>query len=105
LVGCAVTVAKVCIIGAGSSGIAACQVLQARGIEFDCFEKGSGIGGNWRWRGAHVLPKYVASTRHTIQVDFHAYMHRLTRERKRSRGVGRPLPVAAERPRLAARAA
>ena len=41
--------AKVCIIGAGSSGIAACQVLQARGIEFDCFEKGSGIGGNWRY--------------------------------------------------------
>jgi cation diffusion facilitator CzcD-associated flavoprotein CzcO len=39
----------VCIIGAGSSGIASCQVLQARGIEFDCFEKGSGIGGNWRY--------------------------------------------------------
>jgi dimethylaniline monooxygenase (N-oxide forming) len=42
-------VAKVCIIGAGSSGIAACQVLHARGIEFDCFEKGSGVGGNWRY--------------------------------------------------------
>jgi dimethylaniline monooxygenase (N-oxide forming) len=42
-------VAQVCIIGAGSSGIAACQVLQARGIEFDCFEKGSGVGGNWRY--------------------------------------------------------
>ncbi len=41
--------AKVCIIGAGSSGIAACQVLAARGIEFDCFEKGSGVGGNWRY--------------------------------------------------------
>jgi dimethylaniline monooxygenase (N-oxide forming) len=41
--------AKVCIIGAGSSGIASCQVLQARGIDFDCFEKGSGIGGNWRY--------------------------------------------------------
>jgi cation diffusion facilitator CzcD-associated flavoprotein CzcO len=40
---------KVCIIGAGSSGIAACQVLGARGIEFDCFEKGSQIGGNWRY--------------------------------------------------------
>ncbi len=40
---------KVCIIGAGSSGIAACQVLQARGIEFDCFEKGSQVGGNWRF--------------------------------------------------------
>jgi dimethylaniline monooxygenase (N-oxide forming) len=41
---------KVCIIGAGSSGIAACQVLHARGIDFDCFEKGSGVGGNWRYQ-------------------------------------------------------
>jgi len=40
---------KVCIIGAGSSGLTACQVLAARGIAFDCFEKGSEIGGNWRY--------------------------------------------------------
>jgi dimethylaniline monooxygenase (N-oxide forming) len=40
---------KVCIIGAGSSGITACQVLGARGVPFDCFEKGSKIGGNWRY--------------------------------------------------------
>ena len=39
----------VCVIGAGSSGIAACQVLDARGIRFDCFEKGSAVGGNWRY--------------------------------------------------------
>ena len=39
---------KACIIGAGGSGIAAAQVLQARGIDFDCFEKGS-VGGNWRY--------------------------------------------------------
>ncbi|MBW8059156.1 MAG: NADPH-dependent L-lysine N(6)-monooxygenase [Solirubrobacterales bacterium] len=37
------------MIGAGSSGIAACQVLDARGIAFDCFEKGSEVGGNWRY--------------------------------------------------------
>src|ERR671910_110700 len=40
---------KVCIIGAGSSGIVAAQVLDARGIPFDCFEKGSQVGGNWRY--------------------------------------------------------
>jgi thioredoxin reductase len=40
---------KVCVIGAGSSGIAACQVLNARGVEFECFEKGSEVGGNWRY--------------------------------------------------------
>ena len=38
-----------CVIGAGSSGIASCQVLNARGIEFDCFEVGSEVGGNWRY--------------------------------------------------------
>ena len=37
------------MIGAGSSGIAACQVLNARGVAFDCFEKGSEVGGNWRF--------------------------------------------------------
>ena len=40
---------RVCVIGAGSSGIVACQVLSARGIPFDCFEKGSAVGGNWRF--------------------------------------------------------
>ena len=38
-----------CVIGAGSSGIASCQVLKARGIPFDCYEKGSAVGGNWRF--------------------------------------------------------
>ncbi|WP_230195067.1 NAD(P)-binding domain-containing protein [Streptomyces coriariae] len=40
---------KVCVIGAGSSGIAACQVLAERGIAYDCFELGSHVGGNWRY--------------------------------------------------------
>jgi dimethylaniline monooxygenase (N-oxide forming) len=43
------TAEKVCIIGAGSSGIVAAQILSARGIPFDCFEKGSFVGGNWRY--------------------------------------------------------
>ncbi len=41
--------ARVCIVGAGSSGIVAAKVLHERGIPFDCFEAGSGIGGNWRF--------------------------------------------------------
>ena len=40
---------QVCIIGAGSSGIVAAKILHERGIPFDCFEKGSGIGGLWRY--------------------------------------------------------
>ncbi len=46
---------KVCVIGAGSSGIAACQVLGARGIAFDCFEKGSEVGGNWRFENDNEM--------------------------------------------------
>ncbi|WP_423057808.1 flavin-containing monooxygenase [Brevibacterium linens] len=38
---------KVCIIGAGSSGIAAAKTLYTSAIPFDCFEKGSEIGGTW----------------------------------------------------------
>ncbi len=40
---------KVCIIGAGSSGIASCQVLSERGIPYDCYEAGAEVGGNWRY--------------------------------------------------------
>jgi dimethylaniline monooxygenase (N-oxide forming) len=40
---------KVCVIGAGSSGIVAAKSLHERGIAFDCFEKGSGVGGLWRY--------------------------------------------------------
>ena len=38
---------RVCIIGAGSSGIAACKVLKDYGIPFDCYEAGDRVGGNW----------------------------------------------------------
>ncbi|MBF8191532.1 NAD(P)-binding domain-containing protein [Nonomuraea sp. K274] len=40
---------QICIIGAGSAGLAACQVLHERGIAFDCYEAGSQVGGNWRY--------------------------------------------------------
>jgi dimethylaniline monooxygenase (N-oxide forming) len=36
-----------CVIGAGSSGIAAAKALAERGFEFDCFEKSDRVGGNW----------------------------------------------------------
>lgn len=40
---------KACIIGAGSSGIVCVRAFQKHGIDFDCFEKSSGIGGLWRF--------------------------------------------------------
>jgi cation diffusion facilitator CzcD-associated flavoprotein CzcO len=37
----------VCVIGAGSSGIAAAKALHERGIPFECYEKSDQVGGNW----------------------------------------------------------
>ena len=56
---------KVCVIGAGSSGIAACQVLGARGISFDCFEKGSEVGGNWRYENDNGM----SSAYHSLHIN------------------------------------
>lgn len=38
---------RACVIGAGSSGIAAAKALADRDIPFDCFEKSDRVGGNW----------------------------------------------------------
>jgi dimethylaniline monooxygenase (N-oxide forming) len=38
---------RACIIGAGSSGIAAVKALHERSIPFDCFEASDVLGGNW----------------------------------------------------------
>lgn len=38
---------RTCIIGAGSSGIAAAKALFERGLPFDCFDKSDRVGGNW----------------------------------------------------------
>jgi cation diffusion facilitator CzcD-associated flavoprotein CzcO len=38
---------KFCIVGAGSSGIAAAKNFLAAGIPFDCLEREDDVGGNW----------------------------------------------------------
>jgi dimethylaniline monooxygenase (N-oxide forming) len=38
-----------CVIGAGSSGIAAVKALHQRGLPVECFEKSDRVGGNWVW--------------------------------------------------------
>ena len=41
---------SVCVIGAGSSGIAVAKEFAERGIPFECFERGDRVGGNWVFR-------------------------------------------------------
>ena len=46
---------RVCIIGAGSSGIAVAKSMKDRGIPYDCFEKGDRVGGNWYFRNPNGM--------------------------------------------------
>ncbi|MGH2857559.1 MAG: flavin-containing monooxygenase, partial [Solirubrobacteraceae bacterium] len=41
------TLPLACVVGAGSSGIAAAKALADAGIPFDCFELSDRVGGNW----------------------------------------------------------
>jgi dimethylaniline monooxygenase (N-oxide forming) len=44
-----------CVIGAGSSGIAAAKALDERGFEFDCFEASDRVGGNWVFKNRNGM--------------------------------------------------
>ncbi|MEX2629708.1 MAG: NAD(P)-binding domain-containing protein [Tistlia sp.] len=41
--------AAICIVGAGSSGVTVAKALKEQGLAFDIFEKGSSVGGMWRY--------------------------------------------------------
>ncbi|MFD5458819.1 NAD(P)-binding protein, partial [Streptomyces olivaceus] len=43
---------RVCVIGAGLSGLAVAHALKERGIPFVCLEKAPDVGGIWRQPGA-----------------------------------------------------
>jgi dimethylaniline monooxygenase (N-oxide forming) len=51
----------ICIIGAGSSGLTIAKALKERGLEFDCFEKGSHLGGMWRYENDNGQSSAYAS--------------------------------------------
>jgi cation diffusion facilitator CzcD-associated flavoprotein CzcO len=51
----------VCVVGAGSSGIAAAKVLHERGIPFHCYELSDRVGGNWVWGNSNgVSSSYLS---------------------------------------------
>jgi dimethylaniline monooxygenase (N-oxide forming) len=53
--------ADICIVGAGSSGVTVAKALLQRGLSFDCFERGSDIGGMWRYENDNGLSSAYAS--------------------------------------------
>jgi hypothetical protein len=53
------------VIGAGVAGLATCQALRARGIEFDCFEAADDVGGLWHFDGS-AAPTPAYRSVHTI---------------------------------------
>ena len=67
------SIPDVCIIGAGSSGIAAAKTLHQQGIAFDCFERGSGIGGNWRYQNDNGMSSAYKSLHINTNRDVMAY--------------------------------
>jgi cation diffusion facilitator CzcD-associated flavoprotein CzcO len=46
---------RVCVIGAGSSGIAAAKALHERGFPFDCFEASDRVGGTWVFKNRNGM--------------------------------------------------
>ena len=65
---------RVCIIGAGPSGLTAAKNLQEAGIPFDCFESQSGVGGIWDagrpGSRVHETTRMISSKRLTEFVGF-----------------------------------
>lgn len=51
----------ICIIGAGASGIVAAKILHQRQIPFVAYEKGSQIGGLWRYNNDNGLSAAYAT--------------------------------------------
>lgn len=46
---------RVCVIGAGSSGITAVKALADRGVPLDCFERSDRVGGNWAFQNVNGM--------------------------------------------------
>ena len=51
---------RVCVIGAGASGLTAIKNLREYGFGVDCYERETGVGGAWNWR--HDRSPVYAST-------------------------------------------
>lgn len=65
---------RVCIVGAGSSGLAVGRRFLARGIGFDCLEREDDVGGNWYFgkpnSRIYRSTRLISSKRGTEYPDF-----------------------------------
>ena len=71
--------AEVAVIGAGSSGLAVLHALHRHGVAVACFERGSDVGGLWRYQNDNGLSSAYASLRANVS-------------RKRMEYPGFPMP-------------
>lgn len=55
------SIPDICIVGAGSSGVTVAKALKEAGLAFDIFEKGSDIGGMWRYENDNGQSSCYAS--------------------------------------------
>ena len=62
-----------CVIGAGSSGVAALKALAERGIPVDCFEKSDRVGGNWVFANRNGMSSAYRSLHTNTSRDRMAY--------------------------------
>jgi Flavin-binding monooxygenase-like len=53
----------ICVIGAGGAGLAAVKTLGERNLSVVCYERGSNVGGNWRYENDSGLSAAYASLR------------------------------------------
>jgi cation diffusion facilitator CzcD-associated flavoprotein CzcO len=56
---------RICIIGAGISGIAMGKFLKEKGISYDCFEASPTLGGNWAFKN----PNGMSSAYRSLHID------------------------------------
>jgi dimethylaniline monooxygenase (N-oxide forming) len=57
---------SIAVIGAGSSGLAAMKALREQGVSVDGFERGSDVGGLWRYENDSGLSGAYASLRTNV---------------------------------------
>jgi cation diffusion facilitator CzcD-associated flavoprotein CzcO len=76
--------ADICIIGAGSSGLITAKVLKAKGLAFDCYEKGSDTGGMWRYENDNGASSCYRSLHIDTSVKNLAYSDHPSRRARRT---------------------